>query len=67
MIIFEAQNGRKDSRGNRLWNIDVRLDGKIVGEIRSIANGFQYFPKGQKKGSEIFESLSAIKKSLIGE
>lgn len=67
MIEFEAQNGRKNSKGERLWGIDVRLEGKIIGEIRTLANGFQYFPKGRRTGGEVFGDLKAIKQSLIGD
>ena len=42
----------------------VRLDGKICGEIRKVKTGFQYFPKGQKEGGEIFETVQAVQKSL---
>lgn len=65
-ITFENQNGRKNSRGERLWGVDVRLEGTIVGEIRNVdAFGFQYFPKGQKKGGEIFSRLAEVKSSLL--
>lgn len=47
--------------------IHVLLDGKRVGEIRSVEGGFQYFPKGQKKGGEVFQTLIDCKKSLSDE
>ncbi len=67
MITFENQNGRKNGKGERLWNIDVRLEGKIVGEIRTVANGYQYFPKGQRKGGDVFPDLASVKRDIIGE
>jgi hypothetical protein len=42
----------------------VLVDGKQVGEIRNTADGWSYFPKGQKKGGEVFKSLAACKRSL---
>lgn len=66
MITFENQNGRRDSKGVPMWNIDVRLDGKIVGTIRRCADGYFYTPKGSRKG-EIFETLVECKQSLMGE
>ena len=32
MLTYENQNGKKIN-GNRVWGIDVRLDGKIIGGI----------------------------------
>jgi hypothetical protein len=65
-IEYENQNGKRDSRGNRHWNIDVRLDGKIVGEIISLAGGYAYKPKGRKPG-ETFATLAECKRSVEGE
>jgi hypothetical protein len=42
----------------------VKLEGVIVGEIRSVPGGWQYFPKGHTKGGEIFKLLSDCTKSL---
>jgi len=47
--------------------ITVKLDKKIVGEIRPVTGGWQYYPKGQKTGGEVFEKLSLCKKSLTEE
>ena len=61
---------------NKSLSISVKLDGKIVGHIRKIytANGkinlalnYQYLPKGQKIGGELFSSLKACKESLEKE
>lgn len=64
MISYRDQNGRKNSKGDRLWNVDVLLEGKIVGEIRHVATGYVYFPKGQRTGGETFDTLALCKKSL---
>jgi len=47
--------------------IAVLLENKRVGEIRTVEGGFQYFPKGQRKGGEVFPSLAACKQSLADE
>lgn len=44
--------------------LKVRCDGKICGEIRKVKNGFQYFPKGQKLGGRIFDSITEVQNSL---
>ena len=44
--------------------LKVSLDGKIVGEIRKVPTGYQYFPKGQKTGGEIFTTVTKVQKSL---
>lgn len=67
MITYENQNGKKNGRGERQWGVDVRLDGKIVGTIESVATGFRYAPKGRKKlAGEVFPTLAAVKASLEG-
>lgn len=63
MIAYENQNGKK-IRGVRSWDIDVRIDGKIVGEIKSVATGYFYKPTGSRKTGEVFETLAAVKRSL---
>ena len=45
----------------------VSLDGRLVGEIRKVTGGYQYFPKGAKKGGEIFRSVGDVKRSLSDE
>ncbi|CAB3784578.1 hypothetical protein [Pararobbsia alpina] len=46
------------------FKTDVRLDGKKIGEIRKVPDGFQYFPKGQKKGGFIYSTQDNCRKSL---
>lgn len=45
-------------------SITVLLEGKIVGFIQKIPNGYQYFPNGKKSGGEIFETVKEVKNSL---
>jgi len=47
--------------------IHVLLENKRIGEIRTVDGGFQYFPKGQKKGGDVFPTLAACKQSLAEE
>ena len=44
--------------------IKVFIDAKLIGTIHSVRGGFQYFPKGQKEGGEIFPTVSQVKASL---
>lgn len=48
-------------------DVDVLLDGQIVGSIRYTIDGWQYVPKGQKDGGEFFPTLFDCKKSLSTE
>lgn len=45
-------------------SITVKLYGKIVGDIRKVAGGYQYFPKGQKEGGTVCTSLASCKREL---
>ena len=51
--------------------ITVKLDGKVVGEIKNTTilgkTYYQYRHKGSKSGGESFNTLEACKKSLIEE
>jgi hypothetical protein len=42
----------------------VRVSGRISGEIRKVTGGFQYFPKGQKTGGEILDTVTKVKRTL---
>lgn len=47
--------------------VDVLLEGKIVGRINQVINGWQYSPAGRKRfAGEIFVTLNDCKKSLMG-
>lgn len=45
----------------------VFLDGKRVGTIKRVNGGWQYFPKGQKYGGEIFKNISECEESLVSD
>lgn len=42
----------------------VKLDGKVVGKIKEVKTGWQYFPKGQKTGGDICSSKFACMQTL---
>jgi hypothetical protein len=42
----------------------VKLDGKVVGEIKRLSNGWQYYPINAKFGGMIFDTLVECKRSL---
>lgn len=43
----------------------VYLSGQKVGQINSVkGGGFQYTPKGQKEGGEVFTTVDEVKQSL---
>lgn len=44
--------------------LKVRCDGKIIGSIKKVEGGYQYFPTGYKEGGEILSSVSAVQKTL---
>jgi hypothetical protein len=53
---------------NRKTNAEmVKLEGRIVGEIRPVTGGYQYFPKGQKEGGAIWPSLARCKQDVEGD
>lgn len=44
--------------------ITVKLNNKIVGHIKNVSGGYQYFPAGNKNGGNVFKDLGMLKKSL---
>jgi hypothetical protein len=45
-------------------NISVKLSGMVVGHIKPVLGGYQYFPKGSKTGGEIYKTIEKVKKTL---
>ena len=47
-------------------SVTVKLDGKVIGTIKTVAGGYQYFPKGHgvKWAGDVYETLEACKTSL---
>lgn len=44
--------------------VQVKLDDRVIGEIRKEDGGWRYFPKGKKDGGDLFPSLAKCKLSL---
>lgn len=44
--------------------VEVYLDNLYVGYIGKDFGGYRYFPKGQKEGGQVFETIEKVKKSL---
>lgn len=44
--------------------VKVKLDGKIIGQIKNVDDGWQYVPKGHKKGGEVYKSFMKVQLSL---
>jgi len=42
----------------------VRLDGEVVGSIKEVSDGYQYFPKDSMRGGETLATVNAVKLSL---
>jgi hypothetical protein len=47
--------------------LKVRLDGRVVGEIRKVVGGYQYFPKASTYGGEVMPSIALVQRSLADE
>lgn len=50
------------AKDKAVWK--VKLEKKLIGEIRFLNPGFQYFPRGSKEGGGVLPSLNAVIKSL---
>jgi hypothetical protein len=44
--------------------IPVTLSGKLVGSIKKVDSGYQYFPKGHKTGGKVFPTVIQVQMSL---
>lgn len=44
--------------------IKVKMSGRHIGDIKQAIGGYQYFPKGQKIGGEIYPTIKEVKQSL---
>jgi len=58
MITYKQINGKK-------FHLQVKLDGRVVGSIRPVLDGFKYFPKGSCNGGERFATIDEVKASLL--
>lgn len=48
-------------------DIQVKLDGRVVGAIRRDSGGWYYQPKGSKAKGEQFHALADVKHSIEGK
>ncbi len=53
------------TRGSEVMR--VYLNGRYTGAIKTVSGGFSYFPKGQKRGGEVFKSVADVQRSLEPE
>jgi len=55
--------------GDRLTAVPVRISGSttIVGEIRPVDGGWQYLPKQQKTGSDVFATMAECQRDIEGD
>lgn len=60
---IQTDGGIVSFTGNRTL-VDVYLDNTLVGNIKRVPGGYQYFSKGQQEGGEVFASLQQCKNSL---
>ena len=44
--------------------LKVMLDRKVVGEIRKVDGGYQYFPNNQPYGGDIFKTIDEVQRTL---
>ena len=42
----------------------VKLEGKVVGKVKEVKGGHQYFPKGSKTGGKIYPNRAECMYSL---
>ena len=45
-------------------DISVILDGKTVGKIKAVGNGWAYFPKGSKSHGDILPTIRDVQKQI---
>ena len=62
-ITYENQNGRRKNRDPR-FDIDVRRDGKIIGEIVYRVGGWGFIPAGKRQPERYYTSLEELKAAL---
>ena len=61
MIIYAHKPGEEPCSREPL---KVRVDGPIIGEIRKVEGGYQFFPNRSSTGGKVHSSVEAVKGSL---
>ena len=54
----------EERTGDRVISITVKLFRNVVGCIKPVDGGWQYFTRGGKGRGEVFKTLPALKRSL---
>ncbi len=45
--------------------LKVKLEGKHVGAIRKVKDGYQYYSNGEKTGGAVYAKISEVQNSLL--
>lgn len=45
-------------------HVIVKLDGRQVGKIKKVKEGYQYFPFSSKNGGKVYKTIQEIKNIL---
>lgn len=64
MIEYLYQEGERPCEKESL---KVRMNGRVIGEIRKVEYGYQYFPKGQINGGDVLPTVADVQDSLGAE
>lgn len=59
MIEYEYPQGHHSNHVIR-----VKLDGRAVGTIQPVLNGYRYYPKGSKEGGTTYTTIGEVQRSL---
>lgn len=65
--MFESSRGRINpdiTYTPQIQKFDVRLSGRIVGSIAPVVGGWQYVPKGQREGREVYPTFALCQASI---
>ena len=65
MIEYLYVKGKE--QGDREYPVPVKLDGKVVGIIRPVYEGWQYISNGRMEGGEIFKTIQEVQNNLEEE
>lgn len=45
----------------------VKLEGRLIGRVKQVGEGYQYFPSGKKTGGDVFTKIQDCINSLISD
>ena len=52
---------------NKDTYIKVKLDDKHAGDIKEVAGGYAYFPKGSKRHGTVFATTAEVMVDVVGD